>query len=325
VADFRIHFYQNFSTLLSAGLPILRALRTLQKQSPRRYQKLLRQLETEVSQGSELSEAMSKRPSLFHDLDIILVRVGEQTGQLAEILKDMGDWYQRRQQQRRMIQSGLLYPAFILHFGAFLAPAPSAILSSDVGIYIRGVLSILALFYIPLLAFLLYRCLAPQRGILRRVIDGVTLTIPLFGSAFRCLSIGRYSSVFSIMYKAGIPILRCAEVAPQACGNAAMAARFNGAYNAAKTGSPMSEGFGRGLPPDFLELWAVGEESGDLDKTSAKLAQIYQDKAQFRFELIAQWMPKVVYFAVVLLMAYQIIRGFMTIYGGLMNNLIDSI
>jgi type IV pilus assembly protein PilC len=324
VADFRINLYQNFSTLLSAGLPILRALKTLQKQSPRRYQKLLGQIEAEVSHGSELSEAMAKRPRLFHDLDIILVRVGEQTGQLAEILKDMGDWYQRRQQQRRMIQSGLLYPAFILHFGAFMAPVPSAVLGGGVPVYIRGVLSILALFYIPLFGIILYRCIAPQRGILRRAIDGVILTIPLFGSAFRCLAIGRYSSVFSIMYKAGIPILRCAELAPQACGNLAIAAQFNGAYNAAKTGSAMSEGFGRGLPPDFLELWAVGEESGDLDKASAKLAQIYLDKAQFRFELIAQWMPKVMYFAVMIFMAFQIIKGFMAIYGGMTTNIIDN-
>jgi type II secretory pathway component PulF len=321
VADFRIQFYQNFSTLLSAGLPILRTLKTLQKQSPRRYRKLLGQIETEVSQGSELSEAFAKRPRLFADLDVMLVHVGEQTGQLAEILKDMGDWYQKRQQQRRMIQSGLAYPAFILHFGAFLAPAPSAILSGGTDAYIRGVLTILALFYIPLGLFLLYRCLAPRRGILRRIIDSITLLIPLFGSAFRCLAIGRYSSVFSIMYKAGIPILRCAELAPFACGNLAVAAQFNGGYDAAKTGSAMSEGFGRSLPLDFLELWAVGEESGDLDKTSAKLAQIYMDKAQFRFEIVAQWMPKIVYFAVMIFMAIQIIKGFMTIYGGLANSI----
>jgi type IV pilus assembly protein PilC len=324
VADFRIQLYQNFSTLLAAGLPILRALKTLQKQAPVRYRSMLAQIETEVSQGTELSEAMAKRPRQFNDLDIMLVRVGEQTGQLAEILKDMGDWYQQRQKQQRMIQSGLLYPAFMIHFGAFLAPAPSAILSGGLDAYTRGVLSILALFYIPLFVFILYRLFAPQRGILRRVIDSITLTIPLFGSAFRCLAIGRYSSVFSIMYKAGIPVLRCAELAPQACGNLAIAAQFNGAYEAAKTGSPMSEGFGRGLPPDFLELWNVGEESGDLDKTTAKLGQIYMDKAQYRFEIIAQWVPKFVYFAIVLFMAYQIIKGFMTIYGGMINSQIEN-
>lgn len=285
-----------------------------------RHRRLLGDIEAEVSRGSEISEAMAKRPRLFQDLDIMLVHVGEQTGQLAEIFKDLGDWYQRRHHQRRMIQSGLLYPAFILHFGAFLAPAPSAILSGGMDTYYRGVLSILALFYIPLFLVLLYRLFAPKRGILRRIIDTFSLAIPLFGSAFRCLAIARYSSVFAIMYKAGIPILRCAEQAPQACGNLAIAGQFIGAYEAAKTGSAMSEGFGRGLPPDFLELWNIGEESGDLDKTSAKLAQIYMDKAQFRFELIAQWLPKIVYFIIVLFMAYQIIKGFMTIYGGIINN-----
>jgi type II secretory pathway component PulF len=185
VADFRIHLYQNFSTLLSAGLPILRAIRTLQKQSPRRIRHILSQIETEITQGSELSEAMAKRPRLFNDLDIMLVRVGEQTGQLAEILKSMGDWHQQCQKQRRMIQSGLLYPVFILHFGAFMAPIPSAVLGGGWTAYIYGMLGILALFYIPAFLYVLYRLLSPRKGILRRGIDTITLSIPLFGSAIR--------------------------------------------------------------------------------------------------------------------------------------------
>jgi type IV pilus assembly protein PilC len=324
MADFRVHFYQNFSTLLSAGLPILRAIRTLQKQSPRRYRRMMSQIEIEVTQGSELSEAMAKRPGLFQDLDIMLVRVGEQTGQLAEILKGLGDWYQQCQRQRRMIQSGLVYPVFILHFGAFLAPAPLAVLGGGWEAYIHGVLGILALFYVPAFLFILYRLLSPRKGFLRRAIDSITLSIPLLGSAFRCLAIGRYSSVFSIMYKAGIPILRCAELAPQTCGNLAIAGQFNGGFKAAKTGAVMSEGFSRRLPLDFLELWSVGEESGDLDKASEKLAQIYMEKAQFRFELISQWVPKLLYFAVIIFMGIQIIRAFMTIYGGITDNFLGD-
>ena len=86
----------------------------------------------------------------------------------------------------------------------------------------------------------------------------------------------------------GIPILRCAELAPQACGNLAMANLFEGGYAAAKSGATISYGFSRTLPPEFLELWAIGEEPGNPDKIAEKLSQIYPDKVQFRFDLIAQ-------------------------------------
>jgi type II secretory pathway component PulF len=80
----------------------------------------------------------------------------------------------------------------------------------------------------------------------------------------------------------------------------------------------------RSCPLDFLELWSVGEESGDLDKASEKLAQIYMEKAQFRFELISQWVPKLLYFAVIIFMGIQIIRAFMTIYGGITDNFLGD-
>jgi type II secretory pathway component PulF len=292
--------------------------------SPRRYRNLLGSFEKEIAGGSDLSEAMAKRPWLFGDMDVMLVHIGEQTGQLAEILKSMGDWYEQSQTQRRMVLSGLLYPAFILNVAAFLLPIPIAVLGGGgMDSYRHYVVTILASMYIPPTAAFLLAKLTPNRGIIRRIYDSVIVCIPLLGSAFRCLAIGRYSSVFAIMYKAGIPILRCAELAPQACGNLAVAAQFKGGYDAAKTGSPMSEGFGRALPPDFLELWAVGEESGDLDKTSEKLADIYMDKAQFRFNLIAFWTPRIVYFAILFVMAYLIIRSIVYIYTTMINRAMD--
>lgn len=324
MADFRIHFYQNFSTLLSAGLPILRSLKTLQNMSPRHYRNLLGSFEKEIAGGSDLSEAMSRRPRMFTDLDIMLVHIGEQTGQLAEILKGMGDWYQQSQTQRRMVLSGLFYPLFIINVAVFLLPVPFVVLSGGgINDYFHHVFVGLASLYIPMAVAFIFFKLAPRRGFLRRIYDNILLYIPLLGSAFRCLAIGRYCSVFAIMYKAGIPIIRCAELAPQTCGNITMAGLFERGYDAVKTGDSMSQGFSRALPPDFLELWAVGEESGDLDKTSEKLAEIYLDKAQFRFNLIAIWTPRVVYYALLFAMAYLVIRTIVYIYTTMINRAMD--
>jgi type IV pilus assembly protein PilC len=250
-----------------------------------------------------------------------MIHVGEQTGQLVEILKNLGDWYELRQRQQRMIRSGLTYPAFIIHFAAIILPLLPALFGGGIRAYVYGILSILSLFYIPLILFLILRKLLPKKGFLRRLLDYLILWIPLFGSAMKCLAIGRYCSVFSVMYKAGIPILRCAELAPQTCGNWAIAHLFEGGYYAAKAGEPMSEGFRRSLPAGFLEMWAIGEETGDLDKASEKLAQIYMEKAQLRLELIAVWMPRLIYFAVMIMMAILIIRAFVQIYSTILSQL----
>jgi type II secretory pathway component PulF len=320
MADFRIHFYGNLSTLLSAGLPILRALHTTQGYARLGWKKILVRLEHDVSRGTELSESMAQWPRRFAKLDLALVRVGEQTGQLAELFKSLADWYELRRKLKHIVLSGMLYPLFILHLGALISPIPGAVLKGGGWeSYRHGVFSILSLFYIPLAGVVAIRLLLPRQGLIRRIFDEIVLRIPLVGSAIKCLAIGRFSYLFSMMYKAGVPVIEAAKLATQSCGNEAIYRRLEGGYTATKQGTPMSKGFSQNLDPEFLELWSVGEESGELDKTSGKLGQIYLDKAQFRFEILAQWLPKIVYFAIMAVMAYQALKGFQAVYGGLLN------
>jgi len=320
MADFRIHFYGNLSTLLSAGMPILRALRIVQGYTRFGWKKILVRLEHDVSRGTELSESMSQWPRRFSRLDLALVHVGEQTGQLAELFKSLADWYELRRKLKHIMLSGMMYPLFVLHLGAMISPVPGAVLKGGLESYWHGVFGILSFFYVPLAVIIAMRLFLPKQGVVRRVFDEIVLLIPVLGPAVKCLAIGRFSYLFSMMYKAGVPILEAARLAIQSCGNEAIRRRLDGGYTATKQGTPMSKGFSQNLAPEFLELWSVGEESGELDKTSAKLGQIYLDKAQFRFEMLAQWLPKIVYFAIMAFMAYQVIKGFQTVYGGVMTD-----
>lgn len=315
MADFRIYLYRNLATLLSAGMPILRALRSVQRVGHRGWKKILTQIEQDIRNGMELSESMRHWPQRFPSLDLALVQVGEQTGQIAELFNSLADWYELRQKLRNAMVSGLVYPIFVLHAAAFLAPIPSAVLGGGWDSYWSQFFGILALFYVPLAVVLLARRCLPKQGFARRLFDQSILLIPVLGSAYKCLAIGRFSYFFSMMYKAGVPIAKSAHLSIHACGNQVIRSRLEGGYQATLSGNPMSEGFSKNLDSDFLQLWAVGEESGELDKTSAKLGEIYLDKARFRFEMIAQWLPKIVYFAIMGFIAFQVIRAVTTIYG----------
>ncbi|MEN6307288.1 MAG: type II secretion system F family protein [Anaerohalosphaeraceae bacterium] len=318
MADFRINLYQNLSTLLSAGLPILRALHTVQNNASGRWKKHLAQIEQEVGGGYELSEAMSRRPRYFARLDISLTKIGEQTGQLAEVLNSLAEWYELRRKLKHLIYAGLAYPVFIIHVAALILPIPLIALSGmDWSTYLPRVLNILSFFYVPVIFMYLICRLFPREGAVRRIFDELFLGIPLIGSALRCLAMGRFCYTFSIMYKAGVPIIECALLSHESCGNEAIKRRLKGGYDAARNGTPMSQGFNQNLDTEFLELWNIGEESGNLDKTSEKLGQIYIDKARFRFELIANWAPKLVYFSIMGVMAYMIIKLFSQIYSSI--------
>jgi len=318
MADFRINLYQNLSTLLSAGLPILRALHTVQNNASRRWKKHLSEIEREVSGGYELSESMSRRPRYFAKLDITLTKIGEQTGQLAEVLNSLSQWYELRRKLKRLIIADLAYPIFIIHLAAFILPIPLIALSGmDWSTYFPRVLTILSFFYGPVILIGLICRFFPQQGLVRRVFDELFLRIPMLGSALRYLAIGRFCYTFSIMYKAGVPIIECALLSHESCGNEAIKHRLKGGYDAARNGTPMSQGFSQNLDVEFLELWNIGEESGNLDNASEKLGQIYLDKARFRFELIANWLPKLFYFGLMGIMAYIILKLFSQIYGSL--------
>ena len=84
-----------------------------------------------------------------------------------------------------------------------------------------------------------------------------------------------------------------------------------------KLGEEMSAGFSKLLPSEFIALWEVGEESGELDDSARRLADMHAFNAELRFTAIAQWVPRIIYGIVCMVMIYYILKGFSQIYGNL--------
>lgn len=303
--------------MLAAGVPITRALSTVHKRG--KFGRIFTDIEREVAQGYSLADAVQQRQRHFRKLDITLIRAGEETGQLAEMLAELGRWYTFRQRTNRMVLAGLVYPIMMIHALAFIAPVvPMALGGFDPAIYIRGALTILGLFYIPALMIAAVKILAPKRGPLRSVLDMFIMKVPLVGRAVRDLELSRFARVFSVTYRAGVPIVRSAEISTEVISNQAVAALFAGAAEMARAGQELSAGFSKRLPLEFINLWEVGEESGQLDDTSARLANMYSVTAEMKFGLIAEWAPRIVYAVVAAVMVYFIFTGFLKIYGGIL-------
>lgn len=300
--------YYNLSTMLDAGVPIVRSLNTVTSGLKGSGRRTFEQLTKTVSKGNPISEAMALSPEIFVPLDIMIVQAAETSGNLAESLALLSKWHEFSKRIKKKILSELALPILLIHLTAFIAPVPSLALGGwQIGPFITSALIILSLFYIPAAIIFAIMCFTPQTGSLRRGLDRVSLRIPLFlGRALYKLALSRYCWVFHMLCKAGVSIINCAEMAVAGTGNAVVAELFRPVGTAARTGNPLSEGLSSKLPGEFIELWRIGEETGSLDDITKRLADNNAEAAEFWFREFARWMPRFVYGLVCLVIIYFI-------------------
>ncbi len=315
----RINLYHNLSVMLAAGVSVVRALQTVPKGG--RIGRVFQQIAASVADSQSLAEAVEHHKSSFDPLDVALIRIGEDTGQLPEMFEMLSEWYAFCQRLRRIIGSGLMLPVVMIHLLALMAPVPSFAMGGwDVGLYIQSAIGILLLFYIPAAVVLGVIYLTPRRGLLRTLLDTFVLAVPVLGPAVRDVALSRYCRIFAIGLKAGLPIRRAADLAAQVAGNTVIRRAVAGGIDAVKRGEEISTGFSsRRLPEEFIAVWQVGEETGDLDESTERLGRIYAENAQRRFQALAVWTPRMVYAIVAAVMAWHIIKSYMTLYGDLYN------
>lgn len=305
----RAILYQNLANLLDAGVPLLRSL---QSSSAGLNHKLARRfpvLAETIHGGNSLAEAMRRHPKHFGRLDSIAVEVGETSGQLPRALHLLADWYFFTKRLRSIILSGLLLPFLLVHIAAILVPLPRLILGqADLTQYRSTVILALLPLYLIIFVVSAIRRFTPETGPLRRVLDRLLFLVPVLRKGLRDLALSRYNRAFHMLLSAGVPGVRAAEMAVEYTGNAVIAHRLRGAAEAARQGNLFWEGFDPRLPVEFIESWRVGEESGSLDRTTQRLADKYAESAEMLLKEFARWLPRIIYFIIMIMMAAAILR-----------------
>ena len=308
--------YYNLSIMLDAGLPMLKALDTNSAGLKGNLKKTFSALAKGVSAGDSLAETMKKYPSVFAPLDVILVEAADMSGNLPQSFKLLSQWYEFRNRLKNILISGLMLPFAIIHIAAVIIPLPRLILGYiSIISYFFQASGILAFFYVPAGIILAVYRLMPNAGLLRRLLDALVIRIPVLGSAIRQLAISRYCRTFNMLYTAGVPITECAQKASDVTGNAVMTNLLKGGAESAQAGKMVYEGFSCKLPADFLNLWQIGEETGELDKTIKRLADNNSETAEWLFVEFCRWLTRAVYFLVCALLAIQILKMGAAIFG----------
>ncbi|UCE50429.1 MAG: type II secretion system F family protein, partial [Phycisphaerales bacterium] len=251
-------------------------------------------------------------------VDIMLIEVAEKSGNLPDMIGLLSRWHEMSNRMLRKIRSGLILPALILILVAFLVPVVDFALGDwNVNSYLRSVARILLVFTIPAAVIFLIVCFAPKKGPVRRLLDHIVLRIPLLGKAMRNLALSRFCWAFHMLSAAGVPVTDSVQMATSVTGNAVVGDLFMPAVDSVNAGSTICEGLSRSLPLELVEMWKVGEETGQLDDVSKRLADKYGEVAEFWLGQFAFWFPRAVYALLAIYMIIKVFEGYSKIYGGI--------
>ena len=292
-------FSRQFSTMVSSGLPMLRALATLETQTGSKpLSKAVSDVRVEVEKGSSLSGAMAKHPKVFNNLYVAMVKSGETGGVLDAVLDRLAGNLEREVSLRGRIKSAMTYPIVVLGFVTlimmamliFIVPQFKSIyaqLHGTLPLPTRILLTIsdavrhdfiFVILGIGAFVWALRRWKKTDGG--RRFFDKLKLRAPIFGPLFQKTALSRFARTLSVMSKSGVPIIQSLDVVAETVNNVVVSDAVRDVQESVKQGESIAKPLSRHevFPGMVVQMLTVGEETGALDTMLEKIAQFYDDE-----------------------------------------------
>lgn len=297
-----IMFCRQMHTISRAGIPIVKGLRGLSA-SLRNYtfQQALNDIVERLEAGVELSVAMRAHPKIFNNLFVSLVNVGENSGRLDLVFKQLSEYMERDQNTIKSIKTALRYPTFVLiaisiaiivinikvipafagmfeKFGAQL-PLPTRILIGISDFFVNYWLYLFAA-VAGLVAWGYHYVNTPEGS---RVWGRKKLRLIVIGDIIERASLARYTRSFGLMLNAGLPISTALELSARAIDNPYLGDKVRGI----RAGIERGEGLYQThlvsgmFTPLVLQMISVGEESGQVDTLLAEVAMFYESEVEY--------------------------------------------
>jgi type IV pilus assembly protein PilC len=293
-------FSRQFATMIEAGLNVVTALVILEEQTEdKKLAKVVTELRADVEGGLLLSEAMARHPRVFSRLFISMVEAGEAAGILDVVLDRVAFQIEKETRIKRRVKGAMMYPLMVMGFATlvlvgmlmFLVPIFVDIfaeLGGDLPMLTQIVVNlsdILRSYYFivfPVMGAMIYgffRLKKTDRG--RRVWDAFRMRIP-FGVGAIVVKVGmaRFSRTLSTLVAAGVDIIRSLEITGSTAGNSliedATAVVRERVHQGVPIAIPLEDE--KIFPPMVSQMVRVGEETGELEKMLAKIADFYEDE-----------------------------------------------
>lgn len=287
---------RQLSTMLSAGVPLLDALKSLSDESAGAWKSLLLDVRERVSSGASLSRALQDT-NIFPDFYTNMVAAGEQSGTLDRILPRLADFLDKQADLEGRVRTALIYPTFMICISfivisflfAFVIPKIVGIFNNYNAVLplVTRILIFVSNFFINywwlIITVLGAAVFTVKRTHTknRQLIDGLLLRVP--GNVVQSLYYGRFARMLGLLLNAGLPILKAIGLASKSVGNTKLQASLLTAERKVMEGANLSSSL-EGFPPIFVQLVATGEKTGKLPEVLNRAADSYEEEFSRRVQ-----------------------------------------
>ncbi len=294
-------FTRQLSTLIDAGLPLLRGLSTLSKQEKNLVLKeAIEKMSESVEGGSTFSEAMAAHSHIFDKLYVNMVRAGEVGGVLETVLTRLAEFLEKAERIKGKIKSAMIYPLAVLFIAIliltflmiFIVPKFQEIFKDMLGdkplpgltqfvidlsdIFKNNAVIVLAVVGGMVVAYKTF-AKTPQ-GV--AMIDRVKLQIPAVGLLIRLTAISRFSRTLGTLVSSGVPILQALNITRETAGNMLISDAISKVHDSVKEGETIAMPLEASnvFPPMVVSMVQIGEETGRLPDMLIKIADVYEEE-----------------------------------------------
>ena len=303
-----ILFTKQFKTLIRSGVPMLTILQVLEDQTEhKRLKSILGRIHQDIREGASLYDAFRRHPSVFSPLYCSMLRAGESSGALPEILDRLVYVIEHEHKVKSDIKSAMTYPIIVISFltvaffvllvgviprfvtvfktAGLTLPLPTRVCIGLYEMLTQYWYLLAAVVVIAGIALFLYN--RTDRGRLMR--DTLLLQLPLAGKLLQKSALSRFASIFSILQASGVDILDAMDILSGTIGNQAIARQLEGIKDRLREGRGISGPLRQTkyFTPMVVNMVAVGEESGNLDTLLRDVAGHYDTEVEYATKKLA--------------------------------------
>ncbi len=292
-----INFCFHLEQLVRAGVPILEGLADLRdSMESRRLREICAAMVESIQGGKNLSQALGDFPQVFDNVFVNLVRVGEEAGQLPEVLRQMTENLKWADEQAEQTKKLFMYPAFVfvvvtaVLFFLMIYLVPQLLqfiknMGQQLPLHTR-ILVFVSNVFVKYWYLILGLPVAAVVGVLvgirtspafRARVDGWMLNVPVVGPILKKTILARFANNFALMYTSGVTVLDCMRIGADIVGNKAIEAAIQDAGRRIADGAGIAASFSASglFPPLVLRMLRVGENTGALDTALVNVGYFY--------------------------------------------------
>jgi general secretion pathway protein F/type IV pilus assembly protein PilC len=304
-------FYEQLSSLMSNGVPMMRSLRILKEQTRIPvFENALEDVISRVEDGETLSDAFARHPKIFSDMAVNMSRAGAEGGFLEDALQRVAAFTEQQDELRSRTVGALIYPAVLATIGSIVVAVLIVFFVPKFGQMFDQLRAVgelpaitewllgfsnfvrsygLILVIVAAVLFMLLRVqLNTERG--KMLVDRIKLKLPIIGPVFLSLAVGRFCRVLGTLLRNGVPILKALDISRDASGNKVLSNAIADASENITSGESLSGPLGKSghFPRNVTEMISVAEESNTLDDVLINISEGLEKQTIRRLDLMVK-------------------------------------